>query len=346
MSSIQHGRNIPRRSDSGKRRSSTLKWVGFSALGLLIAFGITVIVLNLMTYSPSGLVQSYLNSLAKGKASEAIAYPGIDLSDENKQYATDASLASIEQIEIASDIEGANGRHAVTASYVLIDLDGNEHPGQTTFQVERGEKIYGLFDEWAFSANPVATLEVTVSNDWRFNLNKQQVAITGGQPNEPQSVTVLVPNLYQVEHLSNYFSSTRQDIAIANIGETLQASLELEPTSQFIDLISGELNEYLDQCATQTVLQPTGCPFGKYLSDTVVSDPVWSMSEYPEIVFETSEEGWLIPATSGAAALEVRMKSIFDGKEYTFNDTIGFEVSYLIQPDDTGNFRIIEQLVG
>ena len=299
-----------------------------------------------MTYSPSGLVQSYLNSLAQGKAQEALAYPGIDLSDAEKQYATDASLAGIQQIAIVSDVAGENDQHAVTASYVLVDLDGNEYPGQTTFQVERGEKIYGLFDEWSFAANPVATVEVTVSNDWRFNLNRQQVAIAGGEPNAPQQVTVLVPNLYQVEHLSNYFSSTRQDVQVTTAGEMFQTSLELEPTAQFTDLISGELNQYLDQCATQTVLQPTGCPFGKYLSDTVVSDPTWSISTYPEVLFETSEEGWLIPPTSGEADLEVRMKSIFDGKEYTFNDTIGFEVSYLIQPDDTGNFRIIEQLVG
>src|SRR5690606_4553951 len=202
---------------------------------------------------------NYLNSVAKGKASEALSYPGIEVSETDSKYITDASLASIEDITIVSDTANDQGIHSITASYTLIDLDGNSYQHETTFKVEPGDKIYGIFDGWAFAENPVATVEVLVSNDWRFNLNQQQIAVVGGVPNQAQQVTVLVPNLYQVEHLSNYFSSTRENIAVDSTGRTFSAELSLEPTQEFVDLISNELNSYLDGCATQTVLQPTGC---------------------------------------------------------------------------------------
>ncbi|MGB3413362.1 MAG: hypothetical protein WBA28_01455, partial [Microbacteriaceae bacterium] len=119
MSSIQHGRNVPRRSNNPKPRTTILKWYGLAALGAIVAFGGTILILNLMTYSPSGLVKSYLNSLSAGNAQEAAAYQGVSLSDAEKQYASHASLNSLESISIVSDLGQSDGTHLVTASYEM-----------------------------------------------------------------------------------------------------------------------------------------------------------------------------------------------------------------------------------
>src|SRR5690606_29901814 len=109
-------------------------------------------------------------------------------------FMTSGELNSLADIEILSDTPQANDIHEVVASFTLLDAEGTSTAAQSTFLVKPGEKIFGLFDEWVFAENPVATLSVTVSNDWRFNVNQQQVAVVGGVPNETQSVTVLVPN--------------------------------------------------------------------------------------------------------------------------------------------------------
>ncbi len=60
-----------------------------------------------------------------------------------------------------------------------------------------------------------------------------------------------------------------------------RAALDIQANEAFVDEVQRQVDEFLDECATQTVLLPTGCPFGETIVNRVVSDPVWSMVEYP-----------------------------------------------------------------
>ena len=93
-----------------------------------------------------------------------------------------------------------------------------------------------------------------------------------------------------------------------------------------------KVDAYLDECATQEVLFPTGCPFGQPIENRVVSTPEWSIADYPDIRIEAGGEfeTWVVPTTSGTAHLVVEVQSLFDGSVSTFDEDVPFDVDYLI----------------
>jgi hypothetical protein len=103
--------------------------------------------------------------------------------------------------------------------------------------------------------------------------------------------------------------------------------------------VDEELHAYLDACATQSVLLPTGCPFGKTFDNRIDSTPEWSISTYPnvEIIPGSNTGEWVMPITTASAHLSVEVRSLFDGTVRDFDEEIPFTVSYLltIQPDNS-----------
>ena len=55
------------------------------------------------------------------------------------------------------------------------------------------------------------------------------------------------------------------------------------PTAASSTSCSANWTPALDECATQQVLMPTGCPFGKPLANRVEGDPQWSIAVYPKV---------------------------------------------------------------
>jgi hypothetical protein len=93
-----------------------------------------------------------------------------------------------------------------------------------------------------------------------------------------------------------------------------QVVVDVQPTAAFVNDVQGEINTYLDEnCATQTVLQPTGCPFGVSIDDRVTSAPVWSIVEYPLVTLTAGETDFVMPQTPAMAHVSVEVQSLFDG---------------------------------
>lgn len=334
----------PRRVKQGSSQTALIIWLSGGA-AILIAFVVGFFILNSTVYSPKGLVKSYLETIGKSDAESAKQFPGIELEPASAALMNNNALNEIRGITIDSEEDAGDDLKLVTASYTLLSHDGDEQQGTTEFLVKKQGSVFGVFENWAFAENPTATVTVSVENDWRFSLNQENISLPDGVANAPQSVEVLVPNLYEIGHTSNYFTAETQTYLVGEIGHNHQIQLQLRPTDEFVDLISTEINSYLDECATQHVLQPTNCPFGKHLTDTVVDEPEWSIVEYPEIYFESSDDGWMVPPVEAVANLHVTMSSLFDGQEYVFDEEVPFMISYTIVPDENGNFRIIEKLV-
>src|SRR5690606_25362207 len=99
-----------------------------------------------------------------------------------------------------------------------------------------------------------------------------------------------------------------------------------------------EVHEHLDECATQRVLFPSGCPLGKDVDNRVISEPVWSITEYPELeVVPTDTFGeWEVPPAHAVANITVEVQSLFDGSISTIDEDMTVLVRYrvTIEPDD------------
>lgn len=307
--------------------------VGALLLGGLIAGG-TLLYRTL--YSPSAFVGQYLSLLSEKRAADAMLVPGVGLdpgalaeagvtAQISDALLRQAALADLSDVQILSETAD-DGVWTVEVSYVASGV-----PGQTSFEVEQAG-WYGFIPHWKFATPPIAAVELVVrgSNDFAvngFKIDRRQIAGVESDPLDPVALLVLTPGMYAVtvDNAISYAESVptlvSEPLSVSAV--TVQAS----PTEQFTALAQQRVNEFLDACATQQVLQPTGCPFGFQISNRLASLPDWSITEYPEVTLDPSGANWEILPASAVAHLAVDVQSIFDGSIYPLRESVRFQIA-------------------
>lgn len=311
-----------------QRRTLAL-WLGL--LGALVAaFAGTVLILNATLFSASGFAGSYLSALQRHDVDGALATPGVvGLGKFGTELLDPAALGELDAIRLVSDRDEGNGRHRL--SYEL-ELGGTK--ARTTFEVQYTGVRLGLFSTWSFAKSPLSVLRVTPLHDASFTVNGVTIT-SGGGPNASSDHQVLTPGLYTVAHRSPYLTADPVPVA-ATAGETvIPTTVDIRANDDFVSLIQKQVDDFLDECTTQEVLFPTGCPFGQELANRVESTPVWSMTDYPSISIEPGAEPgtWVVPETAGAAHLTVEVRSLFDGSLSTFDEDVAFSVHWVMRLD-------------
>src|SRR4029453_13123929 len=203
-----------------------------------------------------------------------------------------------EDVRIVSDVANADGSHSVTASYRL-DVSIIE----TTFDVRPIEPLYGVLNRWEFSTSPLAVVDVTAAHNPLFTVG---------------TLTL--------------------DTRATKTGDELTAFVQTAPylaTATFVGRVQVKVDDYLEQCTTQPVLQPAGCPFGIEIDDRVVSDPVWTMVTDPVVTLAPGDTAFEMPPTEGVAHISVELQSLFDGEFYTLEEDRPFMLALTasIRPD-------------
>lgn len=297
---------------------------------VLGAFAATVAILNNTVFSASGFVGSYLSALQRHDLGEALSTSGVlgSASARNDLLVPEA-LGEIDEIRLVSDVDQGAGVHLVTYEF---ELDGT--PGNSAFQVESTGPRLGFFSTWSFVQSPMAVLRVTPLHDSAFSVNGVEVVSDAGANNQV-AYQVLAPGLYVVDHESAYLEADAVPIVVTNPSSVTPVTVDIRASAQFVEQVQKEVDDFLDNCTTQTVLFPTGCPFGQELSNRVVSEPVWSMARYPEVTIEAGPEPgtWVIPNAQGAAHLLVDVQSLFDGTQSTFDEDVQFALSWVLTID-------------
>lgn len=296
-------------------------------LGIIIAaFGIVVLVLNATLFSASGFVRGYLDALERQDADSALALIGsAEPTEASELLLHPDAMGSVSQVELVSETALPDGSQRVVFSFVAGDRSG-----QAAFDVRRSGALLGLFSSWEFVSSPLAVMHVVALNDARFSANG--IDLVSPTPNEPTPYLVFAPGSYLLEHESHFLTAKPVTVTASTPGGSIPTAVSAMPNQAFLDQVTTEVHEYLDECATQQVLQPTGCPFGQVISNRVASVPEWSIADYPEIRIEpTSTAGeWRMPHANAAAHLRVDVRSLFDGTITKFDEDVRFSVSYLI----------------
>ncbi|MEL0625582.1 hypothetical protein V6245_01355 [Salinibacterium amurskyense] len=327
-------------------------------LGLIIAaFVTTVLIVNSTLFSANGFVRSYLGALARHDMASALQIADIHLADDHAVASDDGSgatpidttgagsmllagshdllrpsaLSTIENIALADRKVNANGTETVTFVY---DLDGNTT--SSAFTVERDGTRFGVFADWKFVSTPLTIVRLTVANAQSFTANGAEFVAPA--QDTPTPYVVLTPSSFEISHTSTFLTAEPIRVSAVTPGDTVRASLEVVANDSMVAQVQREVNDYLDECATQVVLLPTGCPFGQPMANRIVTTPEWSMATYPEVTLVpgASAGSWLMPATDAAAHLKVDVRSIFDGSVSTFDKDVDFTASYLVtfMPED------------
>lgn len=306
-------------------------------------------------YSPGAFVERYLSLLADGRAADALAVPGVAVDSaalEDAGLPATASQALLRRAALAqlSDIvivaESTDAETGITR--VTADYRSGGYEGQAVFAVERAGMI-GVAPTWRFARSPLAVLDLTVRGSMSFEVNgfaidKRQVSVDGVDADPADAVPLLVfsPGVYSVA-VDTPISESPGVVVVSDSPFTnVPVTVQTKPTEEFIGVVQDRVDEFLDNCATQEVLQPTACPFGLVLQDRVVSTPDWSIAEYPPVEVVPDGAGWRIPDTDAVAHLDVDVQSLFDGSIYPVSEDVPFIVTARISvlPDGTASIVV------
>ena len=161
-------------------------------------------------------------------------------------------------------------------------------------------------------------------------------------PSEPIDLLVFSPGIYSVS-VDTQISSTRGVAVLSDSPFTaVPVRVEAAPTPEFTDLVQTRVEEFLISCAEQEVLQPTACPFGYVVEDRIVSPPVWSIAQQPEVSLVPTADGWAIAPAPATAHIDVDIRSLFDGSITRVSENVPFEVTGTITvlPDGSASILI------
>lgn len=306
-------------------RREIITWTVVAAL-VVAAFAGTVLVLNATLYSAGGFVRSYLDSLARHDVDGALELAGtVAAGDASDELLVAGAMAELSDIRLISDTPDDQGVHRVIYSFTS---DGKE--GQSTFSVRPQGTLLGLFPTWAFASSPLGVLQVLPQHGKDFTVNG--VRVQAAEADRPSPYLVFAPGTYELGGKSLYLEAAPRKVTASQPGAAVIAAVDLQPTTALVAKVQEELNTYLDDCATQQVLLPTGCPFGEEIANRIVSTPAWSMVSYPSVTLQPGPEpgSWLMPPTEAAAHLVVDVRSLFDGTVSTFDEDIAFTSSYVV----------------
>lgn len=306
-----------------------LPWVAaFLVIAVVGAGSVAAIVV--LGFGPGSFVSAYLDALARRDAASALALPGVGAGSGSRALLTSAALPGLSGIGIIGDVEHDGGLHRVTARWSSHGVDG-----QTSFEVERIGTRFGVFPIWGFAQSPLARLSLEVRNARDVTAETQPVRTPGVGAH---GYALLVPGDYRFAQRTALVGSAQESVDADTVGERLSASVDVEATPRFLDEVSTKVRALLARCATQKVLFPTGCPFGREIDDRVVSDPVWSVVREPEIRLEGTgdDASWTIPAVPGTAHLRVRVESLYDGSTSTVDEDVPFTISATVTVGEDG----------
>lgn len=293
---------------------SIVRRFGLIALGIVALWLVSVLTLNLTINSPSGYVSSYLSALESGNYGLAARQAGL-----TEVPRVTPLKGELSDSRIISQAVLDNGDIVVETTFTLGGAEES-----TFFVLRASEPILFFFTSYQFAEPPIARLELSVMGDNRIVINSTELSIA--RLGVPPSISVLVPGVYDGSLDTEWLRSQVTRVLAVGQGSTNSLRVVLEPTPQLVDRTREAIEDFLDDCADQGVLQPVSCPFGITVTDRVVGTPEWTILDYPDVSLRLGADRvtWAVVASRGTAQVEVQVQSLFDGKIDATDDTIAF----------------------
>lgn len=315
-----------------KMRRTLIFWSVAFVL-LILSFATTVVLLNASVYSASGFVRGYLDALARRDSAAAWEVPGVRTANiADTALLGDDALGTLDTIRFVSEEVSPAGTRTIVFEYTLNGDDS----ARTEFLVESAGTHFGLFLSWRFVASPLTTISISVLHERAFTVNELSTTSPHNQ-GESGSFVVFTPGRYTLGHSSTFLTATPITVDATRVGEIIEARIDVQANAGFIAKVQSDLEDFLDRCATQEVLMPTGCPFGLQLNNRIDSAPTWTIESYPTATIVPSDDPavgtatWSVPATAGRAHINLDVRSLFDGAVSTLDRDVPFTVGYRVQ---------------
>ena len=293
-------------------RRLVIGWTALAAGVVALWFG-GVAWLNATVYSPTTLVEDYLGALGTGDTGRAVALAGLDAIPPVSPRAEHTP----QSIQISGLQEVGESTVLVQADYQLAG-----ESERTVFTLDQQPPAWGLFHRWIFSLPPTATVTASVDGLDQLALNDL--------PRPGSSTTVvLVPGVYDLHAASQWLEAPSYTTTLDEPGSEWTVAMDVAPTDALVEQINQAISEYLVECASRQVLQPSSCPFGVQVVDRVWDLPVWTIDSLPALSLVESPvaDAWIVRALGGEASVSVTLQSLFDGSLRVYEESVSFSLS-------------------
>lgn len=342
-----------RRPARSSRLSTDLTILAIVGALLLAAFAAGWASLYQQFWGPSAFVERYVSLLASGRAADALGVPGVAVDSAHladaglPENASDALLRR-DALTALTDIRTLGERAVDGAVEVTVGFRAGGNEGSSTFEVAQ-DGWTGILPSWRFVESPLAVIDVTIRGSMAFDVNgfaldKRQVSPLGVEapPLDPVALLVFSPGLYRVSVDTAIAKTPGADVLADAPMARVPLELQAEPTEEFVSVVQERVDAFLDDCATQQVLQPTACPFGFVVQNRIANLPTWSITSYPEVTLVPDGAGWAVPPVEAVAHISVDIRSLFDGSVRTVEEDVAFglDAEITVLPDGSASILV------
>ncbi|MEJ5867366.1 hypothetical protein WDV85_06345 [Pseudokineococcus sp. 5B2Z-1] len=295
---------------TGRRRAALVTGVLGGGLVLLVAAVVAHGVLQERWHGPQVVAEDYLRALAAGSADEAAGIVDPDVDSAQRWLLTDEVLAEATALPTdvrVDDVAVEGDVAAVTASYAL---DGVRQ--SVDLVLRRDGRTGVVFDRWRLDTPLVGSVELVVPDDAQVvRVSGADVEINGGA----QVSLPAYPGVYEAAVLtgSPYLAAVPVPVSTADAAEA--AGLQVEATPELGEEVQRQVDDLVEQCAEEAVIDPEGCPFDAY--EYRAQDVEWSVERLPVVDVERTSSlfggsSWsLTTLERGAMSYTARVPSGF-----------------------------------
>ena len=301
------------------------EFIGIVVIGTLLLGGGVAAGLSLArdVFSATAFVTQYLRAVENRDVVTAISMPGVlpigvdrdeFLTRPENVLLTSAAMKPGDDLRVIREEDRNGVRH-------VFALD-SANPSQTMeFAVVQTGRNAGMFPQWRFVSSPLGTLDVETIHATFFSVNGfgpiDLASVTPTvSPNDFSahgSFSVFAPGLYLVETSSSALSSKPVSLSLAQPGSIVHATVTAEPTTAFLTRVQREVDQFFDDCVSQRVLFPAGCPFGISVENRISGAPQWGILNRPQVSLRPTASGWEIVPGVWTLTFDADIQSLFDG---------------------------------
>ena len=307
--------------------------VGLGALALvlvLVIAGIAVVSLLNSRRTPEKEVSAYLALIADGHAEDANKMVDPGASHDESLLLTDEALGAatsrITAVKVEdADVDGADDSALVTATFRL-DGERFEH----TFSVNRGDKEYGLLDNWEIEDPLINKVELTSSTFDSLTIGGQEVSLDNSEyTSSHETLQYVYFGVYDIAASSSRSKYLTPDTTSLQVdsSERVNSSkgapdqtvtVSASPTQALKDLVLNKVKQETTDCTTPPNNMDSECP------SAVQSRQISKMevtTEASEVTIDSSATTF----TSGKIVITTTKNSTYGGTPSTDTSRFKFE---------------------
>ena len=307
--------------------------VGLGALALvlvLVIAGIAVVSLLNSRRTPEKEVSAYLALIADGHAEDANKMVDPGASHDESLLLTDEALGAatsrITAVKVEdADVDGDDDSALVTATFRL-DGERFEH----TFSLNRGDKEYGLLDNWEIEDPLVNKVELTSSTFDSLTIGGQEVSLDNSEyTSSHETLQYVYFGVYDIAAGSSRSKYLTPDATSLQVDSAERVSsskgapdqtvtVSASPTQALKDLVLNKVKQETTDCTTPPNNMDSECP------SAVQSRQISKMevtTEASEVTIDSSATTF----TSGKIVITTTKNSTYGGTPSTDTSRFKFE---------------------